>query len=74
VLDSSDHAGSGGNQNAIDSENIALQNRLKTAPIAKSSTLALQNGGTGEEDIKKSDQVPEPLPKNDQDREVIPLW
>jgi hypothetical protein len=74
VLQTADHASSGRNQNATDSENVALQNSPKPAPIAKCSTVALQNGGTGEEDIKESDQVPEPLPEDDQDREVIPLW
>ena len=74
MLDSANHASSGENQSARDSENLALKNSLKPASIAKPSTLALQNGGTGEEDIKESDQVPEPLSENDRDQEVISLW
>lgn len=74
VLQPSDHASSEGNQNATDSEKVALQNSPKPLPIAKCSTVALQKGSTEEKDTKESDQVPEPLPKNDQNREVIPLW
>jgi putative DNA primase/helicase len=68
VLDSADHASSGKNQGARNNENLALKNSLKPAPIAKPSTLALQNGDLGGEDIKAPDSITKP------EREIIDLW
>jgi putative DNA primase/helicase len=74
TLQPNNHGGFGEKQNATKGVNVADRNSLKPAPIAKCSGVAFQNGGTEGEDIKESDQVPEPLPENDRDQEVISLW
>jgi hypothetical protein len=73
-LPSANHEAFEGNRNSTSGKKVEDKKRSKPAPIAKGREVELQNGGTGEEDIKESGQVPEPLSKNDQDREVIPLW
>ena len=70
-LPSSDHEGFEGNRNSTSDKKVEDEKRSKPAPIAKGREVELQSGGTGEEDIKESNQVPEPLSENDQGREVF---
>ena len=53
--------------------NVTFQNPSESACIKECDVVTDQKGDTGEGDIKESDQVPELLPEDDQDQEVIEL-